>query len=49
MTVRIIPGSRQKLAAADSAFMFALTAPVPPIPPMATPCLPGFLLRKQGN
>jgi hypothetical protein len=45
----IVPGSRQRIAAADSAFMFALTAPVPPIVPMASPCLPGFMLRKQAG
>jgi len=43
----IIPGTRQKIAAADSAFMFALTAPVLPIPPMVSPCLPGFMNKRQ--
>lgn len=43
----ILPGTRQKLAAADSAFMFALTAPVPPISPLASPCLPGFMQKRQ--
>jgi hypothetical protein len=45
----ILPGTRAKIAAADSAFMFALTAPVKPIEPMASPHLPGGLLRKQAE
>jgi len=45
----IIPGTRQKIAAADSAFMFALTAPVLPIPPMASAHLPGGLLKRQAE
>jgi len=43
----ILPGTRAKIAATDSAFMFALTAPAKPIPPMESPHLPGGLLKRQ--
>jgi hypothetical protein len=42
----IKPGSRQAVAALIFAYVHA---PVKPIEPMVSPCLPGFLLKKQGG
>lgn len=40
------PGSRQAIAQIVFA---AVNAPVKPIEPMVTPCLPGFMTRKQAS
>jgi hypothetical protein len=40
----IRPGTRQRVAALIASY---LAAPVRPIEPMASPCLPGFLTKRQ--
>lgn len=42
----IIPGSRQQIAALFTKNLFA---PVRPIEPMESPCLPGFMAKKQAS
>lgn len=44
----ITPGTRQHLAKLDAQHIYRLLRPAP-IEPMASPCLPGFLTRKQAG
>jgi len=44
----IAPGARQQRVKDDAQHIYRLLRPAP-IEPMASPCLPGFLTRKQAG